>query len=351
MGFKRNNPGCECCESCVIYSDNFDRADESDVSNWTEQSGDWSVSGNKATVASPSGGEILTSDDADTTSTLVTIQADLYSTSAGDELGLVEFRDSNNYLAFYVRLSGGSAHVLVKQKVAGVTTTLRDFAHAVAAANTTINFKVCLDTEFGWQVFIDGQQIMSDGAPATAYGSVPDLKYGLYCGSCTGTPTWDNFLVKHYRLPESVEFECIDCSRCATCEEPVPTQWKIVSSGWSAGTSGRCSGAECSGHFDGTIYTDGDGPDFDCGNTGTIGYSCAGGGGRVFNSVELRRNAQTSGGVKIKVTYNLILSGPIYESALLNSDVDCTQVITCNRTINGNDACNSPASITVQGIP
>ena len=42
------SPGC-CCEaapSCVLYTDNFDRANEDDVTDWTEVAGDWEVEGN-----------------------------------------------------------------------------------------------------------------------------------------------------------------------------------------------------------------------------------------------------------------------------------------------------------------
>ena len=38
---------CDCGGvSCVLFTDNFDRADEDDVTNWTEVAGDWEVEGN-----------------------------------------------------------------------------------------------------------------------------------------------------------------------------------------------------------------------------------------------------------------------------------------------------------------
>ena len=45
------SPSCQCCEDCILFEDDFNRANSTTVGNgWTEVAGDWEIVSNELQI-------------------------------------------------------------------------------------------------------------------------------------------------------------------------------------------------------------------------------------------------------------------------------------------------------------
>lgn len=172
-----------------IFSDNFDRADSTTIGgNWVEDSGDYSISGNKLTVDNTAGALIKNTTSLGTADYKVSATIQTGADEGGPGLVARYIDVSNFYLAF---LNMSANLVEIYKNVSGFT--------ALSSGAVTLNANTDYLLRFEVQgnalrAYVDGNLITSitDGS-LTLEGD-----FGCRRGGATSSNTWDNYLVEDF---------------------------------------------------------------------------------------------------------------------------------------------------------
>lgn len=235
MGFKRNNPGCRCCESCIICNSDC---------GWTTISGSPDLSTPGVVSFFSSTGLVLS--DAQATSGIIChyISVQGSGDDNGDQIRLYfKYKDSNNY--WYLQATLGTTGTLkLFERVGGVGPTERKSASLARSGGQPVFLRVC---------YRRGVIVCSEDFSSTTYNyattsDVDDwLSAGVGVGTVTSGVSFDTFRYE-YIYDEEQKPTCDPCAvpeapadSCAFCDDdPPPFQYKVTITGGSV--------------FDGTYY-------------------------------------------------------------------------------------------------
>jgi len=197
------NPTC-CCEGCIIFEDDFNRANTEPVTGWTEVTGDSDIVAGELEVPDPG---LIVADAAnslDTPRGQVTV--DLPTVSAGEKYRvIINYDDEQNYLFGELETAGAGVGTLrAWERIAGSDTLIDSITTGWTSPDT---MTVCR-SETG--LFVGNQ------ASVVAWGCIDADNGGRQAGlsNDTGSPiTYDNF-----RYLQSI-FEEVNCPACdCQCE-------------------------------------------------------------------------------------------------------------------------------------
>lgn len=181
----KNKAGCTCCgetpDACVLLSDDFDRADDTDIgANWTEVSGSWSISSNE--LASLSGLVISTVTHTNQNVSLSVVVRG----ATGAKFRLIfGYVDTNNYWFIEVEIGGNLSLV---ERASGSNTT-HDSASSGTSAATDYTLSGCMS---GLYFVGNCNTAHVEEATTATSGS-----FGLGIGATgLGTPKFDDFLAR-----------------------------------------------------------------------------------------------------------------------------------------------------------
>lgn len=215
--------GCDqCgCESCSPFSDDFNRADDTDLgADWSEVSGSWAISSNRLVTSSTSALCIAT---AAFTSTSINTTC-IVRGAANDVVRLVfAYEDSSNY--WYAQLTIGSSKTLLVVQVSSGTHTTRATNPITTSAATDYTLHACV-TDIGRVhaevLNMSGLQISA--CSHTTASIIPDVGgVGVGTGSTAASVQFDDFYAR--RVSEN----CDDCVPvCETCDDGItPLFWDV----------------------------------------------------------------------------------------------------------------------------
>lgn len=204
---------CKCCnDECAICSDNFNRADGSDIDTgsacgWTESSGSWSISSNTLVTSSTSAVAKNNTPHPDAISSAV-VSADLSGNSGDKPRILVDFTDTSNY-HFAELTIGTNGCLALYSRIAGTNTLLAIKPFSIAA-----------NTPQTVTVYFDGATTGNFGAVAGSTTVLADATAptgGIYVGHGTGSVAaacaFDNFVFGKY-------FQTGTAESCPTIGDP-----------------------------------------------------------------------------------------------------------------------------------
>ena len=281
MGRGPRNPGCGCCEQdCIDFTDDFDRADDTDLgSDWDERAGNWEISSEQLTVSTA---DALVICDTCTVSGDQTLWSYYEMDTTGDKIRFIlSYVDDDNYVAVEIESGDPCDTVRCIVRDTAVETQYGDDQFTYGSNNpqsgvTRQAFAICLDkttrvlkwqhdTTLGTLVARDrngsGQFTLPSGFPD---GS----KSGLGTGdTLTGTISFtDASSDSGNSLGDSTSFNCGSlrdhphleegCIVCEPCE--IFQQGNHVGAGWTS-TPGTGSGFEVSTGTAGHWSTNGSG--------------------------------------------------------------------------------------------
>lgn len=221
-----------CCSNCTYFSDNFDRADSSNLgSDWTEVAGGWEIVSNT----------LVTSDNAAVLvgtveqplaepNTLVTVTATV-STNGCPVRIILDYQDSSNYW-FAEVLAGTGAYIRIYRRSGGSNTQVA--SKSITQATGSFTFAASIKTSDRIAASI-GSNVISFG------GSFTSPKWGLGTGTIAAQVQFSNLSVS-----ETNETNCpgvlgiTSCSYCSPNNTAAYT-YKIVLAGITNGGCSSCS--------------------------------------------------------------------------------------------------------------
>lgn len=238
---------CNCCSSCKIFEDDFNRANNaSPGSNWTENSGTGSISGN-AYVFTSAGQISCNVSHPDGDSTMV-VEATFRRTQAGLIQISGAWVNATNYYSAAFNVNGASGQVLVTRTSGGSTTTLASVTTTLNI-NTTYTGKLCITENGNITAYLNGV------AKATAYSQSPTGIQAALRTFDSGTVTFDDFkLHKNYHSEGASSCsECggegevviTDCNQCCSFVES--TRSFTVDLGAGGWTDQNCNACDTIG--------------------------------------------------------------------------------------------------------
>lgn len=209
-------PGCCCAVECLLFDDNFTRANSSTVGNgWTEQNGDWSITTNNLEVSSASA--IITRDAGTDDFTLAVTFNSIGSTAAGAPRIIFNWIDNSNYDFIEARTSGTVFDCLVNQRIAGVETAIAASKLSTGEFVNNIIFRMCFKDDIVWlRLGINGD-VGSDGQARTLTfnRTLASTIVGVgTSGSYSGTLSVDRFVITDHSGSSGFGFDIDDCFEC-----------------------------------------------------------------------------------------------------------------------------------------
>lgn len=207
---KKNTPGCHCCQGCVIYSDDFQRDDDTDVGGlWDERDGDWEIDAGDLICDGP--GLIVVDQLHPDGDNAMVVTAIVRGDTANDTARLVLCRqDDSNYLFVQLRFVNNFSSALRLGKVeAGVETFLTNESTVFSGLLTDITIIGCYaDGTLSGQVFDSGLYRDTQGVPVSAPGTTA----GVAIGQQNGVVRFRSFAWEYHNSE--------DRPSCRSCAEP-----------------------------------------------------------------------------------------------------------------------------------
>lgn len=231
------NPNC-CGVGCVIFADNFNRADETpiDATNWDERVGSHSVTSNEATTTSANSLLICKTAHPDAIASHFVAAKIKIGVATNQARLVVAYTDDNNYLyAQFESASSGCGKMSLWKNVGGVHTQLGvDVPISGIGAGVWTQAYACYDSGGG-----AGEGWLRATSAGRRYGAQIDVtgtKVGIGTGANGGTIYFDDFdYERHLRAP----YNCPQCDDCGLGldlfdDTTVDTcLWEQVSGTWS----------------------------------------------------------------------------------------------------------------------
>lgn len=212
---------CTCC--CLISKDDFDRVDSSDLgSDWTEESGDWSIASQELAIGDANSLLVNTNESSGATAYVyVAGQLDTNGGPSGQHRMrvVVDYVDSSNYHFAEIDVDwfgGGIAAINIGVRTSGSDTILTSDTYADwLTVSTPFQVKVCL---------LDGYLVAnvinaSDSEMATTSSTITN-KNGTMAGlAIVDAEDW-TFTRFEWQKHDSESGGCPDCTgRCGSCNE------------------------------------------------------------------------------------------------------------------------------------
>jgi len=291
---KKNSPGgCGCC-GCPVFSDAFDREDDTDLgSDWTEEAGSWEIASNKLQLtAMPGGGAdalvLCDSQDGNDffdeyTGHGTKLSAKLASSSSGDQLGIVFTLGDTADVDFVVLLTVGSSAEIALY-VDG--DTKGHYCEGItAAAGSEHLLEICAEAYYDYDsdltpdkdssnpslpqhvysVFFNGALVLSwldnGGVTSSSASTAPEHRFGFLARTAAGTITFDDLKVLSLSNRDSNTFDVSSphydsgnpsapqadlCPRCVEAPCPIVrgpnSQLRLNIDFWAALSPFNCGG-------------------------------------------------------------------------------------------------------------
>lgn len=229
-----------CCEpSCLLFKDDFDRADNTNVGGgWQEVSGDAQISTNRLRTAVLGAGTTIAT-FVHTSETMVVDVAMLFDSGsiAVERAGvIVNYKDSSNYLFVQIEATFSA--------FAGTVRTRLQFFSRVGGTNTQLGTTRTIDASNGiashqLRVCYDGTYLSALGNREAATKITDGFRAGVYSNS-TSAVFFNNFrLYKHdIQCPNCIPQP--QCGYCFDATEPTGTvildfgAATLTDSGWNS---------------------------------------------------------------------------------------------------------------------
>lgn len=210
--FFQGNCPCSGSSSCTIFSDDFTRADSTNIgSDWTETSGDWSIASNKLSISSTSSAT-ATANVTHSSSALQLSVTVTCSTSGGK----VRLYIGSNYgeLVF----SGGSGSININGASSG-----SGYIAATLNTGTAYSVLLCLTSSGGLVCTANSVSAVLTVSPAS-----PGVSFAVGTGSVSTSTTFDSFVAT------KVEAGCASCVLpCGNCDPgTIPTRIQLDIAGF-----------------------------------------------------------------------------------------------------------------------
>ena len=228
MAAFKNKPGCCCSATCLICSDDFNRANENPVSgNWVEKSGDWGITSN--VLVPVADGVLLTSCRQGLpigTKYNYTVQVDLPD-GTGPWGIICKWIDASNYDWIELTLSGVDIYPKFWRRTGGVDSLIMDSTTHPAGVpfptlgQPAVRVTMCY-SEVGWTIGSDTTDELWTTCDLTVASALPaDATVG-FVGFTKGD--FDNWEYYYHYLSKT------DCHNCdCHCRNPaVSTDYKCI---------------------------------------------------------------------------------------------------------------------------
>ena len=229
------NPGCGCCGvKCVIFEDDFDRADADDPGeNWSVIAGEWPIVGNQLETAD-SDAMVLTV--AEHSSASMAAVANLTGHADSDELRvIVAAVDGTDYLYGSIVFGSSSSTIHVGNQTGSLNSTT---SNEITVGNTYA-LTVCYDGNrlSAMVAETDGtRRALTDATGVSSSGKKAGLATGTIDGATTPV-TFDDFLMLER------DDKCQTCGLCDVLPyqddfETADPNWRVLSGAPFTGISG-----------------------------------------------------------------------------------------------------------------
>ena len=218
MGFKKNNPGCNCCgcsSECEIFTTAFTGGDSSDISQgdsggFVASTGTWDITSNQLRCTA-AGIALLNTPQPCTSIAMVVTVTFKHSDAAASVDVIVGATSATDY--WYVRSDYSADTVSIRRNNGGSHSTIKTVAFQIYNNDgTTYTISVCVTPGGNVTVKRGGSYIL------TAFSQpITGTLCGL--GSTAGTATFDNF--SFYQSERTDGDGCEECvavpSTCSDC--------------------------------------------------------------------------------------------------------------------------------------
>lgn len=241
--FSLGGSDCGCCnvtaDPCAIFSDMFDRADNSSPgADWSEENGQVAISSNK--LAYVSGSDVACISTTTHTSQAVTITVDVRQTGfvlvTGTEFRVIlSYTDASNY--YYAALKIGTSQYLRLVQRSGGSDTVLSTTAVTTTINTTYTITACMS-----EVFMYATCNASGSPEVWASHAGSSGEFGVGFGTADIFSSFDNFVAR------AVEDSCEECTRpiCHVCTDAgVADAYEVTFSGIGERSGGSCTLGDC----------------------------------------------------------------------------------------------------------
>ena len=202
-----------CCESCAIFGDDFNRADDTDLgSDWDEDSGAAEIKDNKLRLTS-AGTLVVTTTTKSGDSDYLACQLDIPDNNKTLRI-IVDYVDSDSYhfLEIDFRHSGSTSTLQLYKRSGGTNTAVGSSATTTAlTTSSSILPRVCLTAAGQFSAHLAGTGGISVQGTTTVHGG---SKVGIYLEDATNLDV-DGFV---WGVHESEDENCDEClALCNGC--------------------------------------------------------------------------------------------------------------------------------------
>lgn len=235
-----------CCATCDICSDDFGRADGSDIDTgsacgWTESSGSAEISSGEMKVTS-SNAFIACNSVGDSGSANFLVRAKVSGDNTGDQVRLwIKESDGSGDSGWFAQLTIGTASALaIYSRSGGGAPTIQATTVITTSAGTDYEMRFCVQGR-RFNVTVAGK-----GGVTYTHGSDPanNHRAGVGTGTITSAVYFDDFSYE-YVAETSLHEDCDQCGPCSACNFETEPETIQIDIGGGAGTS-----------FDGTYFTE-----------------------------------------------------------------------------------------------
>ena len=212
-------PCISCCEECIYFSDNFNKADSTNLgAHWVEDAQDWFILGNQL-YCGAANGRCRCIDMEPAGNTEIILRVDLKATAAGDQaiVGVDYDAIANNY--WYVLFDFKTAFLMDMKlyQVVGGVPTLRD---------SVLNIGISLNFSYIVQICVGAQSvvaILGDYDEIIGYTATPSSSVAfLGTGAITSGIYFDDFSLQIHYLNNADCLYCIFGCECCDNETTPP---------------------------------------------------------------------------------------------------------------------------------
>lgn len=200
-------PGCACCQSCTIFSDDF--STDRTGTDYTVVSGSWSVSGGK--LSTSSSGALITCNTSGTTGHGATASSLRVTSSGGAGRVIGSYVDSSNYLFCEATINGGSSTFKLWSKSSGSDTQI-DTTYSFTGS-TSSTYGLCLTWDGSLAVATIYENAVAQAILRGAYTGTGN-KTGMGASPGAGSAEFDDFRFMKIQADDSLCTSGCDAPGC-----------------------------------------------------------------------------------------------------------------------------------------
>lgn len=214
---KKNNPGCGCCDTCIIVRDDFNRANSTDIGPlFVEKINDWSIFSNSLVCSSPNSLAICDTAHPEgevTCFTWVTFRVSATNDVARIVIGYV---DNDNYFFVQYKKESSGGQLRIGKFVAGIESYLA--AGVATTYDATTQDMVLIGCYNGTRLACSLRPSSSPFVvSSTAVNAVvTGIKHGVAIEAQSGSISFKDFYFERHL--EEGHANCQACTEpCSTC--------------------------------------------------------------------------------------------------------------------------------------